>query len=809
MSKELCGSNPSLRSKIFNRLPKKFGPDVSANGIIESAISTVDPRHDGPDSDSSSSVDDHLVSLENIDLDSQFFSQQYPQPAVGKDQNIKPEVVSSEDESDFDEEENDRVNLMLTQLATFGQSKQLLAGTNISEKKVEDRCDAERDEDIQRVICKTEGIEDENMESTCSKKEASDDEWEQIGVYEPHNVDIIVSQPPNKNGKVFDVEAQLKRLLQSEQREKRSQVHCVSLLCLIGRGFHLNKLISRLISNNSMEILKILEKMVMVDLDSINVLCLKTICDIFKKVITDNHANVLNWKPVNFDRNMKNSEEWLVILFVAIMRFISIETRLVMHLNVPSKNIVPQKSKIKPSVNGSRKRNMKSSFQERYPNVPLTTTEILKRKPEFIHFSRIPQMDGNADVIPDKRTRLDHGTNESKPKLWKLRLKKPKYGLSSIKLCPPQTNRETTSSFFNRRVDVSNKKTTHKKNTRDNTKLKVSLNIISGWVEIFVPIEKRWVTVDVVSGKVDCLEDLIASLEHPIVYVFAWGNDNSLKDVTPRYWWRNEMASRKLRVDKKWLQSVTHHFGKRRKTIQDLIEELQFKQLRYQAPVPEKYSDFKNHPSYCLARDLLKFQGIYPPDIPPLGFFRSEPIYARDCVRTLHSREVWLRHAKVIRMHEQPYKVVMSKLKREKTQLELFGYWQTEDYIPPEPIDGRVPRNAYGNIEIFKDCMLPKGTVHLKQINISRICRRLKVDYAPAVVGFGLHAGGNHPVFEGIVICKQFEQQVLEEYERDQVEQERRKLEKREKVIYDRWAKLIKGLLIRNRLRNKYNFGNY
>lgn len=46
--------------------------------------------------------------------------------------------------------------------------------------------------------------------------------------------------------------------------------------------------------------------------------------------------------------------------------------------------------------------------------------------------------------------------------------------------------------------------------------------------------------------------------------------------------------------------------------------------------------------------------------------------------------------------------------------LELFGIWQTEDYIPPIAVDGKVPRNEYGNVDLFKPCMLPIGTVHLQ-----------------------------------------------------------------------------------------------
>lgn len=50
--------------------------------------------------------------------------------------------------------------------------------------------------------------------------------------------------------------------------------------------------------------------------------------------------------------------------------------------------------------------------------------------------------------------------------------------------------------------------------------------------------------------------------------------------------------------------------------------------------------------------------------------------------------------------------------------LELFGYWQTEPYDPPTATNGQVPRNCYGNVDLFKPCMLPKGTVHLKRKHV-------------------------------------------------------------------------------------------
>jgi xeroderma pigmentosum group C-complementing protein len=76
----------------------------------------------------------------------------------------------------------------------------------------------------------------------------------------------------------------------------------------------------------------------------------------------------------------------------------------------------------------------------------------------------------------------------------------------------------------------------------------------------------------------------------------------------------------------------------------------------------------KNHPLYVLKRHLLKFEGIYPPDAPPLGFFKDEPIYARECVFTLRSRETWVKEAKVVKLKETPYKVVKARPKYDRVQ---------------------------------------------------------------------------------------------------------------------------------------------
>ena len=46
-----------------------------------------------------------------------------------------------------------------------------------------------------------------------------------------------------------------------------------------------------------------------------------------------------------------------------------------------------------------------------------------------------------------------------------------------------------------------------------------------------------------------------------------------------------------------------------------------------------------------------------------MGDFRKENVYSRDNMVTLHSRQTWLKFARVVKPYEKAYKVVKGRLK--------------------------------------------------------------------------------------------------------------------------------------------------
>ncbi|XP_047545754.1 DNA repair protein complementing XP-C cells homolog isoform X1 [Vanessa atalanta] len=426
-----------------------------------------------------------------------------------------------------------------------------------------------------------------------------------------------------------------------------------------------------------------------------------------------------------------------------------------------------------------------------------------------------PKNDVTNELIDIIKGRVQETKIEGKKGIVKTKIKQESDEDSDYLAVESPKSRAGSDDDFKPTKTISKPKMNVKKIDRRviSTDDELPLNKIDVWCEIYVEELEEWVPVDVIKGKVHCVNELYNRSTHPVKYIVGWDNNNYLKDLTRRYVPHWNTITRKQRVDAAWWdESIKPWVGP--KTARDKEEDERLNRMLLEAPLPKSISEYKNHPLYALKRHLLKFEAIYPPDAAVLGFVRSEPVYARDCVYVCKSREIWLKDAKVVKLGEEPYKTVKARPKWDKLSnkmitgkaLEIFGPWQVQDYEPPTAENGIVPRNPYGNVELFKECMLPKGTVLIKLHGLNRVAKKLNIDCAPAMTGFDYNGGYCHPVFDGFVVCKEFEDIITEAWLKDQEEQERKEEEKIDARVYGNWRKLIRGLLIKERLKAKYGF---
>ena len=134
----------------------------------------------------------------------------------------------------------------------------------------------------------------------------------------------------------------------------------------------------------------------------------------------------------------------------------------------------------------------------------------------------------------------------------------------------------------------------------------------------------------------------------------------------------------------------------------------------------------------------------------------------------------------------------------------LFSWEQTDWIIPPPIENGIIPKNNFGNIDLYVDSMLPEGAVHIPRRGTVKICKRLGIDYAEAVVGFEFGHRMAVPVINGIVVAIENYETVMEEWEKDEAERVRKEDERRTKVAIGMWRKMLMGMRIIERVREEY-----
>lgn len=322
-------------------------------------------------------------------------------------------------------------------------------------------------------------------------------------------------------------------------------------------------------------------------------------------------------------------------------------------------------------------------------------------------------------------------------------------------------------------------------------------------------------------------------------YVIALDNDNLILDVTSRY--RKDVAFRwfgKLDLctdDGRsclLFQSLLRYFNSQLEYAISTNKELSA--LRKLAlsnyTTPTTFSALKRNPN-IVTPSTLRLSEVIPVNAPILKYINLNskriPLYFRNEVVVGKSENQWKFLGRSVKPNELPIKKArviprtiynrrvynnnVANDQAELNQVELYSFAQTCPYICLEVVDDILPRNKYGNIEVFHPCMVPKGCTWLKLTHIEEILtkhktRRLNIpngeaiQFVPVVVGFKFSANNAIPMKGGVIVLNQ--QEILAKkvwlYGRIQ-------MDKKDPMIALRaWDGFLRRLRIKNHLEKEY-----
>lgn len=375
------------------------------------------------------------------------------------------------------------------------------------------------------------------------------------------------------------------------------------------------------------------------------------------------------------------------------------------------------------------------------------------------------------------------------------------------------------------------------------------------WVEVLDIAHQKWQPVDPLvtstQWKPKSLEPPASDRDNCMTYVIGFEADGSAKDVTRRYAKAYNSKTRKMRVDglspptetnvvtarspgERWWRRTMRRFAKAFPTDVDQIEDTELAAAEAREPMPRNVADFKDHPVYALERHLRRHE-VLVPGAQPAGTVGAgskgllERIYRRGDVRIARSREKWYRLGRVVRVGEEPVKMLPKRKVRrgmwddEESEGEreeeldpdmvgLFGeelvrdgtpvymFEQTDEYVPDPVRGGRVPRNRFGNVDVYVPSMVPLGGAHVLHDRAAQAAFILGVDYAPALTGFKFSGRKGTAVLSGVVVpaeCEEGVRAVIAALGDLEAEME---AERKARALLGMWKRFLMKLRIRQQV---------
>ncbi|ORX98106.1 hypothetical protein BCR34DRAFT_619205 [Clohesyomyces aquaticus] len=339
-------------------------------------------------------------------------------------------------------------------------------------------------------------------------------------------------------------------------------------------------------------------------------------------------------------------------------------------------------------------------------------------------------------------------------------------------------------------------------------------------------------------------------------YLIAFSSDGTAKDVTTRYLpkhqWPGKTKGFRMPVEKvpiynkrgkvkkweewDWFKSVLRPYARDialRRSHDDVEDEGDLVPAKPAKPKDmmeeggkETLQGYKSSAEYVLERHLRREEALNSGAKIVRHFAtgkgeneKKEPVYLRKDVVVCKTVESWHKEGRAVMEGEQPLKYVPMRAvtvtrKREieerereeggKVKQGLYSKAQTDWIIPDPIVDGKIPRNAFGNIDVYVPTMIPRGSVHIPLKGTARICKKLRIDFAEACTGFEFGKQRAVPVLTGVVVAAENEDLVIDAWEAEEVEKARKEQEKKEKLALGLWRKFFTGLRIVERMKAEY-----
>ena len=387
------------------------------------------------------------------------------------------------------------------------------------------------------------------------------------------------------------------------------------------------------------------------------------------------------------------------------------------------------------------------------------------------------------------------------------------------------------------------------------------------WVEVLSPVTNTYHAVNPlnVSNPVATNPELLAAFEprgaksekakQVMAYIVGFSPDGTAKDVTVRYlkrhMWPGKTKGSRMPVEKvpiynhrgkvkryeeyDWFKTVISRYKRSSDSTTEVDDHEEATDLKAVKPEKKEVKDgeetlqsYKTSAEFVLERHLRREEALLRTakhvKIFTVKGKKGEPeteekVFLRKDVVHCKSVETWHKEGRQPKMGEQPlkrvpYRAATTNRKRELAEAEaasgekmlqgLYSWDQTDWIIPPPIVNGIIPKNGYGNMDVYVRSMVPVGAVHIPLRRTKEICRRLGIDYAEAVTGFEFGARMAVPIITGVVIAEENEEMVLEQWERDEAERARKEDEKRTKAALGMWRKFLMGMRIVERVREEY-----